>query len=208
MRGSAEGERADQRDDQAGERRGPDRLRPGVRPPKSRRGSGRRVKKTRQSAMSLQRAGAAAAASCAQPLAMAWKKVPVTLPRRPPEAPSGLPWPSARSAKRRVGAGVGHLRIVEFVAAHRRCRPRPSGPVGAQRACAVAEVHLALGEAGRMAEQAEHRVASRRRRPPALRPSTMKPPHSPWTGLRLGEASHAGAEIRRPRRAGRHAVPG
>ncbi len=31
-------------------------------------------------------------------LILAWKKVPLTLPRRPPKLPSGLPWPSERSA--------------------------------------------------------------------------------------------------------------
>ena len=59
--------------------------------------------------------------------------------------------------QRRVGARVGHASVMELVAAHHGAR-RADGAVGAQGRLAVAEVHPALGEAGRVAQQPGHRV--------------------------------------------------
>src|SRR4051794_8043528 len=57
--------------------------------------------------------------------------------------------------QRLVIAGGRHLRIVEFVTSDQRAL-RTQRTVGAQPCLAVAKVHLAPGEAGGMAEQAEH----------------------------------------------------
>ena len=85
------------------------------------------------------------------------RNAPLTRPRRPPKAPSGRPSPSARSASGASRAGLGQPRIVELVAAD-LAAGRPERAVGQQAGGPVAEVHPALGEAGRVAEQAEHGV--------------------------------------------------
>ena len=61
--------------------------------------------------------------------------------------------------QRLVVAGRDQRRVVEFVAAHRSCPPRPIGLSETQPRLAIAEVQLALREAGRMAEQPGHGVA-------------------------------------------------
>ena len=100
--------------------------------------------------------------------------------------------------QRLVRARLDHLRVVELVAAHRRAR-RPERRACHQPRLPVAEVHLALGEARRVARAARASRAVRRRHRPALRPSTMKPPHSPCTGFVSANFLIAGAKIFRRR---------
>ena len=67
-------------------------------------------------------------------VAMAWKNVPVTCPRRPPAAPSGWPWPSASSANGASLPVESQAGIVELVPAQRAPPAFPSGPSARSRA--------------------------------------------------------------------------
>ncbi len=90
--------------------------------------------------------------------AMAWKKAPVTWPRRPPALPSACPCPSMRSTQRLVVARRGQRRIVKFVAAYRGAgrteRARRDEP---RRA--IAEMQLAGRKTRGVSEQAGHGMA-------------------------------------------------
>src|SRR5882757_1548584 len=85
------------------------------------------------------------------------------------EGAADMAAPIARGAERialaigKVGqwpviASGSHLRVVEFMASNERAF-RSQGAVGAKARLAIAEIHLAFGEAGRMSKQAEHPVA-------------------------------------------------
>ena len=71
----------------------------------------------------------------AQPLAIAWKNVPETLPRRPPEAPSGAALAIGEIGQRLVRAGIDQLGVVEFMAADDACPAAPSGQSARSVAC-------------------------------------------------------------------------
>ena len=93
-----------------------------------------------------------------QPTAMAWKKVPLTRPRRAPEGPSGCAVAVEELGERRVAPRLDQPRIVELVPAHRRPRRgrsahrRGAAPGGSRGSS------CRLREARHMAEQAGHRM--------------------------------------------------
>jgi hypothetical protein len=61
-------------------------------------------------------------------------------------------------SERRIVSGGGNRGVVEFVA-RERLAGLPQRPVGLQDGAAVAQIHLALGEAGLDAEQSGHGVS-------------------------------------------------
>ena len=89
--------------------------------------------------------------------AMAWKKVPVTYPRRPPLGPSAYSFRIEQLGKRLIAARLDERGIVEFVTAEPRAGA-PERAVLEQSRGAIAEMQAALGEARRMGEQARHGV--------------------------------------------------
>ena len=90
-------------------------------------------------------------------LAIAWKKVPETLPRRVPRSPIGRPAESV-IRERRIVAGAKHFRVVEFMPADASAAG-PSGPPAFSTALRYPKCRFLLIEGCRDAEQARHCVA-------------------------------------------------
>ena len=139
-------------------------------------------------------------------LAIAWKNVPVTWPRRPPEAPSGLPWPSASVGQRLVVARHRSAARSGIRGRGRRRRPARAGSrraasPGGSRGSSCAWRSWSHGRAGRAFRGVTPSASS------SASPSTMKPPHSPWTGLVAAKRRMPARKFGRPPPACRHAVP-
>ena len=97
--------------------------------------------------------------------------------------------------QRLIVAGVNGLRIVEFVAAD-DCTGRTKRTISQEARLTVSEMHLALGEACHVTEQAEHAVRG------AFGVLQRFAQHHKATALavnrfRACELGHAGTEIRR-----------